>query len=336
MKSHDEFRELAALRVYGELDASERERLERHLSACAECTELARDLEAGLGRLVPARRSDDLPGTWRAGLEAAIVADGEPSLPAVPRSTLLVAAASFLVGATFAWLVASDRAEEPPPEGHRGRSRSDRSQRSLRTRNRASASARWRLVAASRRALPAALSPSPERVYTTRTRFRCLRPCRRDYRGRTTLVVEAAGGAPSPHPQEPAWDKTHHLGGPAVRDHARALGRKRSQCSARARSAVQADRRAPTTIATMLSKMERKGVVEHRVEGRVFVYRPTVSRQEVHRTMVGDLMDRLFEGDVTALVSHLLSEREVDPNELAQLSRLIAEHKKVEARRRER
>ena len=101
--------------------------------------------------------------------------------------------------------------------------------------------------------------------------------------------------------------------------------------------ALQGEReRALTTIATMLSKMERKGVVEHRVEGRVFVYRPTVSRQEVHRTMVGDLMDRLFEGDVTALVSHLLLEREVDPDELAQLSRLIAEHKKVEARRRER
>ena len=33
-------------------------------------------------------------------------------------------------------------------------------------------------------------------------------------------------------------------------------------------------------------------------------------------TMVGDLMDRLFEGDVTALVSHLLSEQEIDPEEL--------------------
>ena len=31
---------------------------------------------------------------------------------------------------------------------------------------------------------------------------------------------------------------------------------------------------APTTIATMLKKMERKGVVKHRTEGRRFVYRP--------------------------------------------------------------
>jgi BlaI family penicillinase repressor len=131
-------------------------------------------------------------------------------------------------------------------------------------------------------------------------------------------------------------DKTHHLGDLQYAI-MRVLWDEGEASAARVLEALpQVDRRAPTTIATMLSKMERKGVVDHRVEGRVFVYRPTVSRQEVHRTMVGDLMDRLFEGDVTALVSHLLSEQEVDPNELAQLSRLIAEHKKADPRRRER
>lgn len=95
-------------------------------------------------------------------------------------------------------------------------------------------------------------------------------------------------------------------------------------------------RRAPTTIATMLTKMEKKGVVEHRVEGRVFVYRPTVTREEVNRSMVGDLMERLFEGDVTALVSHLLEEQDVDRRELARLSELITERRKEETRPRER
>ncbi len=38
---------------------------------------------------------------------------------------------------------------------------------------------------------------------------------------------------------------------------------------------------APTTIATMLTKMEKKGVVSHRTEGRKFLYRPTVSEAEV-------------------------------------------------------
>ncbi|UCD74856.1 MAG: BlaI/MecI/CopY family transcriptional regulator, partial [Phycisphaerales bacterium] len=48
-----------------------------------------------------------------------------------------------------------------------------------------------------------------------------------------------------------------------------------------------------TTIATMLSKLEKKGVLTHRRKGRQFVYRPRVAQNEVNRSMVGDLIDRL-------------------------------------------
>ena len=88
--------------------------------------------------------------------------------------------------------------------------------------------------------------------------------------------------------------------------------------------ALQAERGlAPTTIATMLSKMERKGVVSHRTDGRRFVYRATVSRDEVRRTMLGELTDRLFGGSVAAMVAHLLSEHAVDPAELQDLRERI-------------
>jgi BlaI family transcriptional regulator, penicillinase repressor len=82
---------------------------------------------------------------------------------------------------------------------------------------------------------------------------------------------------------------------------------------------------APTTIATMLAKMERKGVVSHRAEGRRFLYRPTVSEAEVRRSMLGELTDRLFDGSVAALVSHLIQEHDIDAAELDQLRRLVAE-----------
>ncbi len=77
--------------------------------------------------------------------------------------------------------------------------------------------------------------------------------------------------------------------------------------------------RAPTTIATMLSKMEKKGVVEHRTEGRQFVYRACVTEAEVARSMVAELTQKVFQGDAAALVSHLLTEREIDSDELARL-----------------
>lgn len=82
---------------------------------------------------------------------------------------------------------------------------------------------------------------------------------------------------------------------------------------------------APTTIATMLKKMEAKGVVTHRTEGRRFLYRPTVTEAAVRRTMVGDVTERLFRGEVTALVSHLLAEHEIDADELERLKSLITE-----------
>lgn len=80
---------------------------------------------------------------------------------------------------------------------------------------------------------------------------------------------------------------------------------------------------APTTIATMLKKMESKGVVAHRTEGRRFIYRPIISESTVTRSMVADLKERLFDGSAAALVSHLLQSHEVDDDDLAELRRQI-------------
>ncbi|HYX25045.1 MAG TPA: BlaI/MecI/CopY family transcriptional regulator [Thermoanaerobaculia bacterium] len=87
-----------------------------------------------------------------------------------------------------------------------------------------------------------------------------------------------------------------------------------------------------TTIATMLTKMEKKGVVDHRAEGRRFIYRPLVSEGQVRRSMVSDLTSQLFRGDVTALVNHLLSEHDIDSEELAQLREMIASRERKEDR----
>ena len=80
---------------------------------------------------------------------------------------------------------------------------------------------------------------------------------------------------------------------------------------------------APTTIATMLRKMEDKGVVGHRVEDRHFVYQATVTEDEVRSTMVGELLDRLFAGDPAALVSHLVADHGIDEEEIERLRTLL-------------
>ena len=99
----------------------------------------------------------------------------------------------------------------------------------------------------------------------------------------------------------------------------------------RVTEALPGKRRAPTTIATMLTKMERRRLVAHRLEGRQFVYRPAISEQEVTHTMVADLTQRLFEGDVSALVSHLIRTEDIDREELVRLRRMIVERERAEA-----
>jgi predicted transcriptional regulator len=83
-----------------------------------------------------------------------------------------------------------------------------------------------------------------------------------------------------------------------------------------------------TTIATMLRKMEERGLVKHKSEGRAFFYRAAVPPEAVSRSMAGDLLENLFAGSLADMMSHLLQTRDVSREELARLERLIAERKK--------
>ncbi len=85
---------------------------------------------------------------------------------------------------------------------------------------------------------------------------------------------------------------------------------------------------AHTTIATMLRKMEARGLVTHREEGRSFLYRAKVAAEEVSRSVGQHLVERLFEGSLTDAVSHLLTTREVSRQELDELEKLIQQAKR--------
>ena len=82
---------------------------------------------------------------------------------------------------------------------------------------------------------------------------------------------------------------------------------------------------AQTTIATLLTRLEKRRVVEHRLDGRQFVYRPLVTEQEVRRSMVSELTALLFDGSSAALMTHLLRTREMEPGDLDRVKRMIAE-----------
>ncbi len=85
---------------------------------------------------------------------------------------------------------------------------------------------------------------------------------------------------------------------------------------------------AHTTVATMLRKMEARGLASHRTDGRTFVYRAAVAEDQVSQGMAEHVFDRIFEGRLADLVSHLLTAREVSPDELARLEHIIAQRKR--------
>jgi predicted transcriptional regulator len=91
-----------------------------------------------------------------------------------------------------------------------------------------------------------------------------------------------------------------------------------------------------TTVSTLLTRLEKRGVVTHRSEGRLFLYRATVSEPEVRRSMLGTLVDSLFSGDPAALVSHLLDARDVSPGDLDRMRAMIDESRRARGGRRAR
>ena len=82
---------------------------------------------------------------------------------------------------------------------------------------------------------------------------------------------------------------------------------------------------APTTVATVLRRLEGQGWVAHREQGRSFIYKATVSHRRAAGRMLTSLTRSLFGGDLPAMVSHLLESHKVDRREIEEIRRLIAE-----------
>jgi BlaI family penicillinase repressor len=88
--------------------------------------------------------------------------------------------------------------------------------------------------------------------------------------------------------------------------------------------ALYAERKlAQTTVATIVARLQRRGILSRRTRDRQFVYKTLLTEADVQHSMVSELTERLFAGDVTALVSHLLSARDMSPGDLARVREMI-------------
>jgi len=105
----------------------------------------------------------------------------------------------------------------------------------------------------------------------------------------------------------------------------RVLWRQGEATIAQVCEAVSEERRlAYTSVATMLKRLEQRGVVTAHKVGREWVYRPCVSESVVRRSMVGELLSGLFAGDASALMSHLVEQETIAEEDLDKIRQLLA------------
>jgi predicted transcriptional regulator len=82
---------------------------------------------------------------------------------------------------------------------------------------------------------------------------------------------------------------------------------------------------AHTTVATLLTRLEKRGLLATRREGRTLFYKPLISEPDVRRSMVADLVATLFKGDPKALLAHLVHEDEIAPGDLEKVRARLKE-----------
>lgn len=91
---------------------------------------------------------------------------------------------------------------------------------------------------------------------------------------------------------------------------------------------LREDRRvAQSTISTLLARLEERGYVAHREEGRKYVYRAAVDREDLRRQMAEGFREHtrpLFHSEVGLLVSHLLAGSDVTPEDLDEARAILA------------
>jgi len=85
-----------------------------------------------------------------------------------------------------------------------------------------------------------------------------------------------------------------------------------------------------STFLTMMRTLEEKGILKHDMheDGRTYVYRPLVSREEVSTSMFQDIYHRVFRGSSERLLEAaktLFRTEEITPEEVQRLRKLIAE-----------
>ena len=78
-----------------------------------------------------------------------------------------------------------------------------------------------------------------------------------------------------------------------------------------------------TTVLKILQILEEKGAVRHEAEGRAYRYYPLVEPGEAGRNALSKILEKIFGGSAELLLTQLVSDQEIHPEELARMRKLL-------------
>jgi BlaI family penicillinase repressor len=79
----------------------------------------------------------------------------------------------------------------------------------------------------------------------------------------------------------------------------------------------------PRTAKAFLNRLVKKKVLGFSKEGRAYVYRPLVRREECVEAASQSFLERVFEGSLMPMLAHFVQRDKLSPAEIRELRRLL-------------
>jgi BlaI family penicillinase repressor len=78
-----------------------------------------------------------------------------------------------------------------------------------------------------------------------------------------------------------------------------------------------------TSTRTLLRRLEQKGYLRHKTEGRAYIYRAVEPARNLAARAVRQIIDRFCEGSVEELISGMVDAKVLSKNEMDRLEELV-------------
>jgi BlaI family penicillinase repressor len=91
---------------------------------------------------------------------------------------------------------------------------------------------------------------------------------------------------------------------------------------------LPAHRLKDSSVRTLLRRLEVRGYVSHRLDGKTFIYKATMAPKRVAAHSVRQIIDRFWSGSVEQFLTGMVDEKILMPAEIARLARKISHSRK--------